>query len=138
VRQPVRAGLGVAVIAAAVLAGLGGGRPGVEQQPAVAAVAPTPADPAALLARRCDAAMGAGTCAVMNADAAPVAGERVFVAGLGEVDGALYAQLRIDGATMCARVQQHCREAWDGTPCRLARALYDGMAPMVQSVPAAN
>lgn len=126
-RGRARPGRVLAALALACLAAAGC-RPPADMPTAPPATAPAvPADPAARLARQCDAAMGAGTCAVMNADAAPAPGERVFVAGLGEVDGALYAQLRTEGATMCARVQRHCREDWDGEACRLARVLYGAM-----------
>jgi hypothetical protein len=107
------AGLLLAVAAAAVTAALHW--PTVAS-PATAAVAP--------LVAQCQLQMLRGTCSVMAQDAREPVPQRVFVAGLGEVDGSRYAALRQAGNAMCAVVDRDCRADWAGPSCRLARALY--------------
>jgi hypothetical protein len=80
--------------------------------------------PALALQARCTNAMVQGTCRAMAGQATGAASTRVFVAGAGEVDAAVYEQLRRHGEAMCGEVQRVCHQAWDGTACRVARALY--------------
>ena len=78
----------------------------------------------AALIERCQAEMLRGSCRAMRAEAPTAAAQRVFVAGLGEVDGAAFAALRNAGDAMCAEVAESCRSDWQGNACRIARALY--------------
>lgn len=96
----------------------------------LATPAPPWADPAAHLAQRCTVAMLQGTCRVPRDPHAPPppAASRVFIAGLGEVDAAVYADLQRQGDAMCGAVEQGCRQDWDGAACRIARALYPAEA----------
>jgi hypothetical protein len=83
-----------------------------------------PGAPAAALEARCALAMVQGVCRVMKPGDAAQPQTRVFVAGAGEVDSRVYAELRRQGDEMCAAVRRHCEQDWDGTACRIARALY--------------
>jgi hypothetical protein len=70
-----------------------------------------------------------GSCQVMGARDRPAAdavqaSQRVFVAGVGEVDAAVYERLRSLGDTMCGEVQRACEQHWNGADCRIAQALY--------------
>jgi hypothetical protein len=87
------------------------------------------------LVQRCKLAMLQGTCAVSNeaATAKPAAGQpaqRVFVAGTGEINAVVYAELQRFGDEMCGEVERKCGGAtgseseWNSPPCRVARALY--------------
>lgn len=69
------------------------------------------------------------TCKVLNdkSTAAPPT-EVVLIAGVGRVDAKAYRALREAGEGMCAQVQSSCGAAWDGAPCRTARALWGGDA----------
>jgi hypothetical protein len=81
--------------------------------------------PALALQARCNNAMVQGTCRAMQGSTSTVAASaRVFVAGAGEVDAAVYEQLRRQGDAMCGEVQRVCDQGWDSTACRIARALY--------------
>lgn len=84
------------------------------------------ADPGAItaLAQRCQTEMLRGTCTAMRVDPSTSATQRVFIAGVGEVDGAAFAALRNAGEAMCGDVVQACRSDWQGNTCRIARALY--------------
>ncbi len=92
-----------------------------------------PAQAAQAVFGRCTQAMVQGTCGVMRSTALAIesagkptseAQTRVFVAGAGEVDAAAYARLLRQGDAMCAEVAQACEQAWTGSACRMARALY--------------
>ena len=76
------------------------------------------------LGQRCQAEMLRGTCGAMRADASTPVPQRVFIAGFGEVDGAVFAALRGAGDAMCSNVVETCRSDGQGKPCRIARALY--------------
>lgn len=76
------------------------------------------------LAQRCQTEMQRGTCTAMRADASTPAAQRVFIAGIGEVDGTAFAALRSAGDAMCGDVVNACSSDWQGNTCRIARALY--------------
>jgi hypothetical protein len=85
----------------------------------------------AALVERCAVQMLNDTCRVTNgtnngtSGAAPATGaSRLFIAGVGEVDGNAYAQMQSWGKTMCENVRQECQTAWDGSACTIAKALY--------------
>ena len=78
----------------------------------------------AMLQRTCGVMRGAGQEPGALVRPAPDAQARVFVAGAGEVDAAVYARLLSQGDAMCAEVAQACEQAWTGSSCRIARALY--------------
>jgi hypothetical protein len=70
-----------------------------------------------------------GSCQIMGArDRPPVdavqASQRVFVAGVGEVDAVVYERLRRQGDVMCGEVRRACEHHWNGDDCRIAQALY--------------
>jgi hypothetical protein len=85
-----------------------------------------PPDPQAVteLAQRCQVEMLRGTCSAMNASPSTPSSSRVFIAGVGEVDGAKFAALRRAGDAMCGEVETACRSDWQGSTCKIARALY--------------
>jgi hypothetical protein len=77
----------------------------------------------------CTEAMLRSTCRVLNdksTDAPP--SEVVLIAGVGRVDAKSYRALREAGDGMCDQVQASCGAAWEGAPCRTARALWGGAA----------
>jgi hypothetical protein len=76
----------------------------------------------------CVDAMLRSTCRVLNDKSEVPATEVVFIAGVGRVDAKAYRALREAGEGMCAQVQAACGSAWDGAPCRTARALWGGPA----------
>jgi hypothetical protein len=76
------------------------------------------------LTQRCQLEMLRGTCSAMNASPSTPSSSRVFIAGVGEVDGARFAALRRAGNAMCAEVETACRTDWQGGTCKIARALY--------------
>ena len=80
------------------------------------------------LVAQCAEDMIRQTCRIMgNAAGASVPdGSVIVVAGVGAIDAQVYTRLRADGEAMCETVRRSCREAWDGPPCRTARALYGG------------
>lgn len=83
------------------------------------------------MADYCTQAMVTSACVVMrgqNASLVPDTASTVFVAGIGEVDAALYRDLRAQGEGMCQHLLDQCRSDWDGAPCRTARRLYGGAA----------
>lgn len=87
--------------------------------------APRGSDDWQALHQRCTLAMVNGTCRVMRPAASQVpALSRVFIAGLGEVDAAVYRQLRQQGDAMCEDVVAACRTESAGPACRMAQALY--------------
>lgn len=89
-------------------------------------------DAAFQLAAQCRRAMLLGQCRAMVPSAAPVPAstssseQRVFVAGTGEVDAAVYAAWRQQGQAMCEDVERQCRSEPGGPACRVAKALYAG------------
>lgn len=115
-------GLSLSLIFAFGQAGSKGVR--VAEPAAVAASAPGSSEVQALQ-HRCNLAMIRGTCRVMNpAAAASDPAPRVFIAGAGEVDARVYAELRRQGDEMCSSVARQCQADWQGTACRIARSLY--------------
>ncbi len=77
------------------------------------------------LHQRCTLAMVQGSCQVMSSPGeAAAAASRVFIAGVGEVNAALYDSLRQQGQAMCDEVVAACRQEQDGASCRIAHALY--------------
>jgi hypothetical protein len=77
------------------------------------------------LVQRCALQMANNTCRVKN-DSAPAdaAASRVFIAGVGEVDGGAYSQMQRWGEAMCENIRTQCQTAWDGASCQIAKALY--------------
>lgn len=76
----------------------------------------------------CVDAMLRSTCRAMNDKSDVPTSEVVLIAGVGRVDAKAYRALREAGEGMCAQVQTSCGAAWDGAPCRTARALWGGDA----------
>lgn len=76
------------------------------------------------LTQRCQLEMLRGTCSAMNASPSTPSSSRVFIAGVGEVDGVRFAALRRAGDAMCGEVDTACRTDWQGATCKIARALY--------------
>lgn len=74
----------------------------------------------------CVDAMLRSTCQAMNDKSELPASEVVLIAGVGRVDAKAYRALREAGEGMCAQVQTSCGTAWEGAPCRTARALWGG------------
>lgn len=82
-----------------------------------------------MLVTQCQQDMLSQSCSVMQrTPAEPTvarpAEDRVFVAGLGAVDGEVLAQLRDAGQAMCTLLRQRCEQDWSGAACRTARTLY--------------
>ena len=76
----------------------------------------------------CVQAMLRSACVAMNDKSDLPASEVVLIAGVGRVDAKAYRALREAGEGMCAQVQTSCGTAWEGAPCRTARALWGGDA----------
>jgi hypothetical protein len=76
----------------------------------------------------CIDAMLRSTCRVITDKTELPPSEVVLIAGVGRVDAKSYRALREAGDGMCAQVQNTCGSAWDGAPCRTARALWGGAA----------
>ena len=76
----------------------------------------------------CVDAMLRSTCRVLNDKSEVPASEVVLIAGVGRVDAKAYRALREAGEGMCLQVQTSCGAAWEGAPCRTARALWGGDA----------
>ena len=76
----------------------------------------------------CVDAMLRSACRAMNDKSELPVSEVVLIAGVGRVDAKAYRALREAGEGMCAQVQTSCGAAWDGAPCRTARALWGGDA----------
>jgi hypothetical protein len=87
------------------------------------------------LTQRCQVEMLRGTCGAMQASPATPSASRVFIAGVGEVDGAKFAALRRAGDAMCGEVETACRTDWQGGTCKIARALYPLPAATAASAP---
>jgi hypothetical protein len=116
--------LAMALACAASAAGVWAQGPWSVQALPDAVAEPLAASTQSLFAR-CTRAMLEGRCRVMDRSSGfSEPSHRVFIAGAGEVDAAVYQQLRTQGDAMCGDVQRECEQAWDGTACRIARALY--------------
>jgi hypothetical protein len=76
----------------------------------------------------CVEAMLRSTCRAMNDKSELPVSDVVLIAGVGRVDAKAYRALREAGEGMCAQVQTSCGTAWEGAPCRTARALWGGDA----------
>ena len=76
----------------------------------------------------CVEAMLRSTCRAMNDKSELPVSEVVLIAGVGRVDAKAYRALREAGEGMCLQVQTSCGAAWEGAPCRTARALWGGDA----------
>lgn len=76
----------------------------------------------------CVDAMLRSACRAMNDKSELPVSEVVLIAGVGRVDAKAYRALREAGEGMCAQVQGACGTAWEGAPCRTARALWGGQA----------
>jgi hypothetical protein len=79
----------------------------------------------------CVEAMLRSTCQAMNDKSELPVSEVVLIAGVGRVDAKAYRALREAGEGMCVQVQTSCGTAWEGAPCRTARALWgvDALKP---------
>ena len=79
------------------------------------------------LAARCQTAMLQDVCGIMTsskpAGNQPNA-ERLFIAGVGEVDAKVFYRLREAGDKMCGEVEAECLANWAGSGCKIARAMY--------------
>jgi hypothetical protein len=82
----------------------------------------------AVIYNGCVDAMLRSACQAMNDKGEMPASEVVLIAGVGRVDAKAYRALREAGEGMCAQVQGSCGTAWEGAPCRTARALWGGQA----------
>jgi hypothetical protein len=74
----------------------------------------------------CVTAMLRSACLAMNDKSELPVSEVVLIAGVGRVDAKSYRALREAGEGMCSQVQSSCGAAWEGAPCRTARALWGG------------
>lgn len=108
--------LGLAAVAALVITAATANAQRKAQPPNAQAVAE--------LAQRCQVEMLRGTCGAMGVSPSTPSASRVFIAGVGEVDGAKFAALRRAGDAMCGEVDTACRADWQGGTCKIARALY--------------
>lgn len=118
----------VVVLLAVAACGHDGSPPGsaVDSRTPITASAQPEAAPIERVFARCAEDMVRQTCRILgNAAGASVPDDTlVFVAGIGAIDATVYNRLRADGEAMCETVRRSCRDAWDGPPCRTARALY--------------
>ena len=80
----------------------------------------------AALHARCVEAMVRNACAATDRStpAKPESSPVVMIAGVGAVDARFYVALRDAGDQMCGEIVQPCSDAWDGSACRTARALW--------------
>ena len=76
----------------------------------------------------CVEAMLRSICRVQNDKSELPASEVVMIARIGHIDAKAYRALREAGEGMCVQVQASCGSAWEGAPCRTARALWGGIA----------
>ena len=79
------------------------------------------------LAARCQMAMVKDVCGIMTGS--KLGGnernpERLFIAGVGEVDARVFNRLRDAGDQMCGEVETVCAANWLGPGCKIARAMY--------------
>ena len=79
------------------------------------------------LAARCQTAMVKDVCGIMTSSI-PSGNERnterLFIAGVGEVDAKVFNRLREAGDKMCGEVETECVANWAGAGCKIARAMY--------------
>lgn len=79
------------------------------------------------LAARCQTAMIKDVCGIMTSSK-PASNQanaaRLFIAGVGEVDAAVFNRLREAGDKMCGEVEVECMANWAGPSCKIARAMY--------------
>ena len=79
------------------------------------------------LAARCQTAMIKDVCGIMTSSKPAANGrdtERLFIAGVGEVDASVFNRLREAGDKMCGEVETECSANWAGAGCKIARAMY--------------
>jgi hypothetical protein len=76
------------------------------------------------LVQRCVLQMANNTCRVKNDSTNASAASRIFIAGVGEVDGAAYSEMQRWGEAMRENVRTQCQTAWGGASCQIAKALY--------------
>ena len=79
------------------------------------------------LAARCQTAMVKDVCGIMTSSKPAGNGrdsERLFIAGVGEVDAKVFTRLREAGDKMCGEVEAECSTNWAGAGCKIARAMY--------------
>ena len=79
------------------------------------------------LAARCQIAMVKDVCGIMTSSK-PAGNERnterLFIAGIGEVDSGVFNRLREAGDKMCGEVEIECVANWAGAGCKIAQAMY--------------
>lgn len=79
------------------------------------------------LAARCQTAMIKDVCGIMTSSK-PASNQanaaRLFIAGVGEVDAAVFNRLREAGDKMCGEVEVECMANWASPGCKIARAMY--------------
>ena len=79
------------------------------------------------LAARCQTAMIKDVCGIMTSSKPVGDGrdtERLFIAGVGEVDAIVFNRLREAGDKMCGEVETECSANWVSAGCKIARAMY--------------
>ena len=79
------------------------------------------------LAARCQTAMIKDVCGIMTSGKSAGNGrntQRLFIAGVGEVDAGVFNRLREAGDRMCGEVETECSANWAGAGCKIARAMY--------------
>ena len=79
------------------------------------------------LAARCQTAIIKGVCGIMTSGKSAENGrntERLFIAGVGEVDAGVLNHLRGAGDRMCGELETECSANWAGAGCKIARAMY--------------
>ena len=79
------------------------------------------------LAARCQTAMIKDVCGIMTSSkpaSNQANAERLFIAGVGEVDAAVFNRLREAGDKMCGEVEVECMANWASPGCKIARAMY--------------
>ena len=79
------------------------------------------------LAARCQIAMIKDVCGITNSSSSEGRErntERLFIAGVGEVDASAFNRLRDAGDKMCGEVETECAANWAGAGCKIARAMY--------------
>lgn len=79
------------------------------------------------LATRCQTAMARDVCGIMTSSKPAGNGrntERLFIAGIGEVDAGVFNRLREAGDKMCGEVETECLINWVSAGCKIAQAMY--------------
>ena len=79
------------------------------------------------LAARCQTAMIKDVCGIMTSSKPVGDGrdtERLFIAGVGEVDASVFNRLREAGDKMSRDVETECSTNWVGEGCKIARAMH--------------